>query len=135
VGKTNRLQSQGPLPVLVQVNIGQEDSKHGVNFNETPYLVEYIVDKCPNLLFKGLMGMGKIGDVKGFRDLTILRNTLLQQLIADKVILCEEDFVVSMGTSADYKEAVTHGATQVRLGTTIFGERKIKEVKEVKEAK
>jgi hypothetical protein len=54
--------------------------------------VEHIVDKCPNLLFRGLMGMGKIGDVSGFRNLAILRNTLLSQLLPDRVMHSEDDF-------------------------------------------
>ena len=40
--------------------------------------------------------------------------------------LTEENFVLSMGTSADYEEAILQGATEVRLGTTIFGAREYK---------
>jgi uncharacterized pyridoxal phosphate-containing UPF0001 family protein len=56
-----------PLNVLVQVLTGDEDSKFGVQPDNVPQLVDHINTQCPSLAFRGLMGMGKIGDIEGFK--------------------------------------------------------------------
>ena len=63
------------------------------------------------------MSMGAIGDIEGFQQMASLRDSLISpELPLDK-------FIMSMGTSGDYETAISHGATEVRLGTTIFGAR------------
>ena len=78
----------------------------------------HIQTDCPLLKFSGLMSMGLLHDVEGFKAMAALKQELMEQSG-----LTEETFQLSMGTSADYEEAVLAGATQVRLGTTIFGAR------------
>jgi uncharacterized pyridoxal phosphate-containing UPF0001 family protein len=51
----------------VQVYCGDEDSKHGVEKGSLNELVAYIVKECPRLEFKGLMSMGKLHDIEGFK--------------------------------------------------------------------
>ena len=63
------------------------------------------------------MSMGMLCDVEGFRKMYKLK----QDLVNDE--LKEEDFILSMGTSQDFEMAIQEGATEVRLGTTIFGAR------------
>ena len=52
-----------------------------------------------------------------------LKTALLPTLIDKNIMNTEQDFELSMGTSADFEQAIEHGATEVRLGTTIFGAR------------
>ena len=61
--------------------------------------------------------MGALNDVEGFKTMASLRESLLDESLG------REDFVLSMGTSADFEQAIIEGATEVRLGTTIFGAR------------
>ena len=107
----------GPLPVLIQVNTSQEGTKSGVDSAEVPALVSHIRTACPLLRFNGLMAMGAIGDIQGFETMAALRDILVGE------DLSAGDFILSMGTSGDYEAAIQHGATEVRLGTTIFGAR------------
>ena len=105
---------------------GSEDSKFGVKPENLPPLVTHIVEECPHLQFKGLMAMGKVADVEGFREMVRLKELLLPDLITRKLMKDSSDFELSMGTSQDYELAVKEGATEVRLGTTIFGARDYK---------
>ena len=66
-------------PVLVQVYSGDEDTKHGVDKASLSDLVTYIVKDCPHLEFRGLMSMGKLHDIEGFRVLP-LSMTLLDDV-------------------------------------------------------
>ena len=113
-----KLERKEPLPILVQVLTGGEDSKFGVQPSELPAMVTHIQTDCPLLKFSGLMSMGLLHDIEGFKAMAALKQELMEQSG-----LTEETFQLSMGTSADYEEAVLAGATQVRLGTTIFGAR------------
>ena len=118
IGKTER---KTPLPVLVQVHTGGEASKHGIEPEEVPSLITHIRQDCPLLQFSGLMSMGLLHDVEGFKTMAKLRQELLEMSG-----LTEDKFVLSMGTSADYEQAIIEGASEVRLGTTIFGAREYK---------
>ena len=60
--------------------------------------------------------MGKLNDLEGFKAMKELADRVQQQRALDSLVL-------SMGTSMDYEMAITEGATEVRLGSTIFGER------------
>ena len=62
--------------------------------------------------------MGKLSDRDGFIAMRELRDKVCQQRKIDT-----ENFVLSMGTSLDFEMAIEEGATEVRLGSTIFGER------------
>ena len=110
-------ETQHRLSVLVQVLTGGETSKFGVEPASVRELVTYIRQECPRLNFRGLMSMGLLHDVEGFRKMFQLRKELADE------ILPEEHFILSMGISADIEMAIAEGATEVRLGTTIFGAR------------
>lgn len=69
------------------------------------------------LHFAGLMSMGALHDIEGFKTMAALRESLVNE------DLTRDKFILSMGTSADYEDAIREGATEVRLGTTIFGAR------------
>lgn len=63
------------------------------------------------------MAMGALNDIEGFKAMASLRDSLINEELK------REDFILSMGTSADFEAAIKEGATEVRLGTTIFGAR------------
>ena len=97
--------------VLLEVNVGREAQKAGVLPENVPALLEQ-VRALPALACEGLMCIPPAeGDPREyFRQLRQLGNTLgLREL--------------SMGMSADYEAAIEEGATLVRVGTAIFGER------------
>ena len=110
------------MPVLVEVNVAGEESKFGVSVEEAPSLVEEIA-KLPGIQIKGLMTIAPyVEDPEENRN--IFRN--LRKLSVD---IREKNFdnvimdVLSMGMTGDYEVAIEEGATHVRIGTGIFGER------------
>ena len=110
------------VPVLVEVNVAQEESKFGVTTEETISLVEEIA-KLPHIQVRGLMTIAPfVEDPEENRG--IFRK--LKQLsvdIAAKNINNVNMSVLSMGMTNDYEVAIEEGATMVRGGTGIFGER------------
>ena len=110
------------VPVLVEVNVAQEESKFGVTTEETISLVEEIA-KLPHIQVRGLMTIAPfVEDPEENRG--IFRK--LKQLsvdIAAKNINNVNMSVLSMGMTNDYEVAIEEGATMVRVGTGIFGER------------
>uniref|UniRef100_A0A8C6ZFW5 Pyridoxal phosphate homeostasis protein n=1 Tax=Nothoprocta perdicaria TaxID=30464 RepID=A0A8C6ZFW5_NOTPE len=112
------------LKVMVQVNTSGEDSKHGLPPGETAAAVEHVINKCPSLEFVGLMTIGSIG-----HDLSKGPNPDFQMLLSLRQEVCEklnlplEKVELSMGMSTDFQHAIEVGSTNVRIGSTIFGER------------
>ena len=119
--KIEARKSLPPIDVLVQVLVDDsEASKHGQNPENAVKLAKVIREECPMLRFRGIMSMGAVGNEEEFKGVHELRN----QMLAEFTDLTADEFIVSMGTSQDYEAAITvGGATQVRLGTTIFGAR------------
>ena len=114
-----RPQALGPLDICLQVNLSGETSKSGVAPGEVRPLAE-AVRALPRLRLRGLMAVPEpSGDTslqrRRFRSLRLL----LEQLNAAGFGLD----TLSMGMSQDLEAAVMEGATIVRIGTAIFGER------------
>ena len=115
--KNNKVQN-----VLVQVNIAQEDSKSGVNAQDTLALIQEM--SClENISVKGLMTMPpyfyapeKVRPFfKALRELRDhIRNADIRGVSMNEL---------SMGMTGDFEVAIQEGATLVRIGTAIFGER------------
>ncbi|XP_067879466.1 pyridoxal phosphate homeostasis protein [Heterodontus francisci] len=112
------------MKVMVQVNTSAEDSKHGLSMEETVDMVRHILTNCPSLEFVGLMTIGRYG-----YDPSQGPNPDFQVLAAHRKELCDklklplETVELSMGMSTDYEHAIELGATTVRVGSDIFGER------------
>lgn len=106
------------LPVLVQVNIGREQQKGGVD-PETAVAFACEVARRPGLQLVGLMGIPPLDadPVPYFALLADLSRRLCET--AEGVRARE----LSMGMTQDFEVAIRHGATMVRVGTAIFGER------------
>ena len=108
--------------ILVEINIGNEESKFGIDASQTLDLVEKIA-KYPNLRVKGLMCIAPYTDDpednrKFFKKIKKLSVDIADKNI-DNVSMCE----LSMGMTGDYQVAIEEGATYVRVGTGIFGRR------------
>lgn len=106
--------------VLLQVNTSGEESKFGVAPEELDFLTEQVL-KLPNLKLCGLMTIAPKAeygiDIRSvFADTKSLYERLKEKFLLDLNIL-------SMGMSNDYIEAISEGATAVRIGRGIFGER------------
>jgi len=106
--------------VCVQVNIGDEQSKSGVAPAETAALAREIAG-LPRLALRGLMAVPPAeSDPERQRAWCRQLAALSEGLRAEGVPLD----TLSMGMSADLEAAIAEGATLVRIGTAIFGERK-----------
>lgn len=110
------------IDILIQVNTSYEESKFGVAPEKTLNLIEQLAE-FDTLHIKGLMTIGKLSaDPKEARKCFRLLKSIQQQIQAQNYPGVEMD-VLSMGMSADFDVAIEEGATIVRVGTAIFGER------------
>lgn len=105
------------LNVFIQVNTSGEESKSGVEPSGVVELCKEIRQECPLLVIKGLMTIGAPGDLGCFDTLRDCRDSVEQALDLP------EPLELSMGMSGDYEQAIARGATNVRVGSTIFGAR------------
>lgn len=117
LGKRAARERTSPLAVLIEVNIGGEPQKAGASPGEIEEVM-LAVRAQPSLALRGLMTLPRAGNPdaarKTFETLALLRN-----LHGGATALPE----LSMGMSEDLEIAVTCGATFVRVGRAIFGER------------
>jgi len=107
--------------VLIEVNVAREPQKSGATPEEAPALVGRVAE-LPHLGVRGLMAMAPYGAAprvqhEVFGGLRELRDRLSRD--PELATLTE----LSMGMSDDFEAAVEEGATMVRLGTVLFGER------------
>lgn len=118
--KSNRI-----VDCLLQIYIADEDTKYGFDFDEAIDLLrseEFL--QLQNIRITGLMGIASNTEStkrihEEFYELSTLMKGLKQTYFADKDFFNE----ISMGMSSDYKIAIEHGSTMIRLGSTIFGSR------------
>lgn len=110
------------MPILIEVNIAQEESKFGISADETIQLVEEIA-ALPNLKIMGLMTIAPyVVDAEENR-LYFRQIKQLSVDIKNKNIDNVSMDILSMGMTGDYEVAIEEGATMVRVGTGIFGAR------------
>ena len=108
-----------PLNVCVQVNVSGEATKSGCTLEEAPALCRAVA-ALPRLKLRGLMAIPAPADDSAAQRAPLARlRQLYEQLNRDGLALD----TLSMGMSHDLEAAVAEGATMVRIGTAIFGER------------
>jgi pyridoxal phosphate enzyme (YggS family) len=108
-----------PLQICLQVNVSGEDSKSGVSPDELLPLAR-AVSAMSHLQLRGLMAIPEpTEDPERQRGPFVLLRQLAQQLREAGI----ETDTLSMGMSADMGAAIAEGATMVRIGTAIFGQR------------
>ncbi|MBI3317495.1 MAG: YggS family pyridoxal phosphate-dependent enzyme [Candidatus Omnitrophica bacterium] len=136
IGEQAGLKGLKQVPCLIQVNSSGEASKFGLKPEEVSGFVEGL-NQIPSIQIKGLMTIGPNVGNRGQAENSCLspvsaenqirkafrRTRELQQEL--KKSFPEIDFgILSMGMSGDYKIAIEEGATLLRIGTAVFGERK-----------
>jgi hypothetical protein len=110
------------IPIIIQVNLAGEASKGGVHPPECISLIRQIAE-LPNLRVQGLMTMPPFfNDPERARPYFRQLRELSEQ-VAEAEVVGVEMKEISMGMSGDYEAAIEEGATLVRVGTAIFGER------------
>lgn len=108
--------------VLIEVNMAEEESKFGVSKDDTLPLIEEIA-KLPGIKVRGLMTVAPyVEDAEENRLIFCKIRQLFIDIKEKNIDNVSMDFM-SMGMSGDYSVAVEEGATHVRVGTKIFGER------------
>ena len=107
--------------VLVEINIGDEDSKSGIPYGQAMELVHQL-SEYKNLTVKGLMCIPPIDATEAVRKYFAQMHKLFVDISSkklDNIDMC----ILSMGMSGDYPWAIAEGSTLVRVGTGIFGQR------------
>ena len=113
------------IPILIEVNVGGEAQKSGIDPQELPRLAVHVLESCPRLRLQGLMCIPPVYDARAaaqpyFAELRRLRD----RLQGESGLALPH---LSMGMSGDFEWAVLEGATFVRVGTDIFGPRPAKQ--------
>jgi pyridoxal phosphate enzyme (YggS family) len=108
--------------ILIQVNVSGEETKHGFE----PHQMNRIIDlagQCSNIKLCGLMTMAPI-QTGEHEALPIFDKTNeLFMNLKNQTMEPDDWTVLSMGMSQDYIDAIQCGATHIRIGTAIFGQR------------
>lgn len=110
------------MPILIEVNIAEEESKFGISADDTIRLVEEIA-ALPNLQIRGLMTIAPYVTDAEENRLYFRQIKQLSVDIKNKNIDNVSMDILSMGMTGDYEVAIEEGATMVRVGTGIFGAR------------
>ena len=110
------------MPVLLEVNVAQEESKFGLASEEVLSLVRQ-VSLLPGVQIEGLMTIAPyVDDPEENREIFRTLKKLSVDIAEEKINNVSMN-VLSMGMTNDYEVAIQEGATMVRVGTGIFGER------------
>ncbi len=116
---------RGVMDVLVEVNIGGEDSKSGVSPEALPELLDEI-GRFDGVRVRGLMTIPPILHTESEKRAIFYKMHKLFIDIQGKNVDNGSMELLSMGMSSDFAEAVLEGSTLVRVGSAIFGERQYK---------
>ena len=108
--------------ILLEINVGQEDSKSGFEVCEVLPLLEQI-SEFSHIFVRGLMAIPPISQNSGdnrkyFQKILQLSVDIRAKKYDNVLVNC-----LSMGMSDDYEDAITCGSTMIRVGTAIFGKR------------
>lgn len=125
------------LRVCVQVNTSGEAEKSGVAPEEAAGLCRHVREKCDRLKLQGVMTIGAIARSRGVREGEENEDFLKLREVRDGVVrvlgMEEGELELSMGMSEDFESAIRCGSDEVRVGSTIFGERPAKQDAKVKD--
>ena len=111
------------MDILIQVNAAHEESKWGIDPQDTGALINEILESCPNVRIKGLMSVAPYAD-----DPDEIRPFFAEvKQLYDEYAKIDNEMIdfeyLSMGMSHDYLTAIEEGSNLVRVGTAIFGAR------------
>ena len=119
------------VDVLLELHLGAEETKHGFSEEEIVTILNAAGEGIPSpaergshIRIRGLMGMATNTEDEGVIEADFARiEALFQRIRAEHPELRDTFTELSIGMSGDWPIAVRHGATMVRIGTDIFGER------------
>ena len=104
---------------LLQVNVSSEDSKSGCKPEEMIGLAS-IIESSSNINLKGIMALPDINADASVREMQMKKVVELSEQLKSQFPNAKE---ISLGTTNDFEEAIAHGSSMVRIGSSIFGER------------
>jgi pyridoxal phosphate enzyme (YggS family) len=108
------------IDCLIEVNCSGENAKYGGSPNETLILINHIKD-MPHINLSGLMTIGPFtDDEEQIRDAFRLCYKIFKK---GQLLVGEEFDTLSMGMSGDFPLAIAEGATMIRVGSVLFGQR------------
>ena len=110
------------VQILLEVNVAEEDSKFGLKVDEVLPAIEEIAT-MPHVRIKGLMTIAPFVENPEENRTVFAQLQKLSVDIAEKNIDNVSVDILSMGMTNDYQVAIEEGATMIRVGTGIFGER------------
>ena len=108
--------------ILLEINIGKEASKHGLDVQQLPAILEKL-SNYSNIRMVGLMCIPPIceNSTKSYKFFQEMYNLSVDITTKKYDNVCVN--ILSMGMSGDYREAIASGSTMIRVGTAIFGPR------------
>lgn len=119
----------GKLRIYVQINTSGEENKAGVEPAAAAALCRYVREQCPRLKLQGVMTIGAIARSRATTAENVNEDFICLRETRDRVVEelgltgADAELELSMGMSSDFEGAIVLGSDQVRVGTTIFGER------------
>lgn len=119
-----KMKGDSILNAMIQVNTSGEESKSGILPDQCADFAQHIVNNCPKLILKGVMTIGKPGhDYSSGPNPDFECLIKCRESVSERLKIPINDLELSMGMSADFKEAIIAGSTNIRVGSTIFGKR------------
>jgi pyridoxal phosphate enzyme (YggS family) len=113
------------IDCLLQMYIAEEETKFGLDEKELEEILQFVKnDKLQNIKVVGLMGMATFTDNQSQLKKEFLNLKSTFDKINSLSIVNYQLSIISMGMSGDYKQAIECGSTMVRIGSSIFGNRK-----------
>lgn len=113
--------------VLIQINIGREESKTGIMMEDLDELID-ACEECNNVRVKGIMATIPKGDVES-RNYYFTKTKEVFETLKTRNYKNITMEILSMGMSGDYKEALKVGSNMIRIGEGVFGKRDYNKLK------
>lgn len=115
------------VKVFLQVNTSGEEGKGGIALDKVVEVAKEITKVAPKINLAGLMTIGSIAESqRGDENADFVRLFNVRKQLAPELGRNEDDIELSMGMSSDYLLAIRSGSTNIRVGSSIFGNRTYK---------
>ena len=118
------------ISCLLQMHVAQEETKAGMDETEMMAFFEYCdaqKEELSNIKLQGVMGMASFTEDQNQVKSEFQKLKTIFEFIKNSYFIRQQDFnILSMGMSNDYQLALTEGATMLRVGSLLFGNREVK---------
>lgn len=109
--------------ILLQANISKEESKHGFEAEALKDAIDQL-NRCDSICLRGMMTMAPIQEYDGQALEVFTKTKEVFDSLKGELKAPDKWNVLSMGMSQDYQSAIKAGSTHIRIGTSIFGDRR-----------